>query len=332
MSLPPLLITLALGMLAACAMQARDAGGGAVSPSGLFEAGEHGGGSQALSYRLYRPAAAPPTAAGHPLLVMLHGCTQDADDFAAGTRMNRLAEENSFLVVYPIQPVGEHPQKCWNWYEPAHQVRGGGEPARIAALVQELIRTEAVDPSRVYIAGVSAGGAMSLTLAAHYPELFAAVGVHSAIAVGAASGVQEALLAMRDGPAEGRAEADAILAAMGARARVVPLILFHGAADQVVAAANAERLESQWAEAAVRLVDGAGRATTATSHREIGGRVAHHRVTRFGRQTLVESWLVEGLGHAWSGGSNDGTYADPAGPDASAEMMRFFLAHPRAGS
>jgi poly(hydroxyalkanoate) depolymerase family esterase len=199
MSLSPLLITLALGLIAACAMQAREAGDSTPAPSGLFEAGEHRGGGHALSYRLYRPAAAPPSAAGHPLLVMLHGCTQDADDFAAGTRMNRLAEENAFLVVYPIQPEDEHPQKCWNWYEPAHQARGEGEPARLAGLVQELIRTEAVDPSRVYIAG----GAMSLTLAAHYPELFAAVGVHSAIAVGAASGVQEALLAMRDGPAEG---------------------------------------------------------------------------------------------------------------------------------
>jgi poly(hydroxyalkanoate) depolymerase family esterase len=331
MSLPPLLITLALGLLAACAVQTREAGDGRPSPRGQFQTGEHRSGGHLLEYRLFRPAAAPPSQAGHPLLVMLHGCTQDADDFATGTRMNRLAEENSFLVVYPIQPAAGHPQKCWNWYEPAHQARGAGEPARIAALVQDLIGSERVDPARVYIAGVSAGGAMALTLAAQYPELFAAVGVHSAIAVGAASGVQEALLAMRDGPAAGRAEAEVIVSAMGSRARLVPLILFHGAADQVVAVANAERLESQWVQAAARIA-GAMQLERASSERQAGGRKINHRTTRLGTQTVVESWLVEGLGHAWSGGSTDGSYTDPAGPDASAEMMRSFATHSRAGS
>lgn len=283
-------------------------------------AGETGG----RTYRLYVPA-------GHdgrheaPLIVMLHGCTQDAQDFAVGTRMNRWADEHGFLVAYPEQPASEHPQKCWNWYEPAHQRRGRGEPAVIAGITRELMRQHRIDARRVYVAGISAGGAMSVVLAATYPELYAAAASHSGIAYGAARGVAEALAVMRGEALDARAAAEAARAALDPGARAIPLLVFHGADDPVVRPSNADALAVQWA-----LLAGTDPAAARDERVRAGGREAVRTLFRdeAGR-VRVERWLVQGLAHAWSGGDAAGSYADPLGPDASREIVRFFLEHPR---
>lgn len=265
-------------------------------------------------YRRYVPAsytAARPA----PLVVLLHGCTQDPDDFARGTRFNQLADSAGVIVVYPEQSALRNPQKCWNWY----QADGAGEPAWIAAVTRQVMGRYSVDPARVYIAGVSAGGAMAVNTAAAYPDLYAAVGVHSGIPYGAATDLPTALAAMRSGPANPDALVEPARAILRASGRDwLPMIVFHGAADAVVNAENGRRLAAQWAVAG-------GAKDFLRSEEEIGGLTVVK--DRFGPAT--ELWIVQGLGHAWSGGSPEGTYTDARGPDASREMLRFFHSHPR---
>jgi poly(hydroxyalkanoate) depolymerase family esterase len=248
-----------------------------------------------------------------PLVVMLHGCTQDPEDFARGTQFSAHAERAGVIVVYPEQTAASNPQKCWNWYDPANQHRDGGEPAIIAGITREMLSRYSVDPSRVYIAGVSAGGAMAVNTAAAYPDLYAAAGTHSAIPYRAATDVGSAVAAMRSGPAS----PDALPAPFAAGVAPVPLIVFHGTADAVVNAENGRRLADQWRRAVG--------AKDFTRHDVDAGGL---RATRDVSGPFVELWMVEGLGHAWSGGSAEGTYTSAAGPDASREMLRFFLEHP----
>ena len=257
-----------------------------------------------------------------PLLVVLHGCTQDPDDIARGTRFNALAEQKGFLVAYPEQPQKYNGLKCWNWFDTAHQLRGKGEPALIASIAQRVMGDYRVDTKRVFIAGVSAGGAMALTVAYAYPELFAAAGIHSGIAYGSATSIANALVAMRSGAADPSTLSTSVVNAMGS-ARSFPAIVFQGKADKSVNVVNAGQIVSQLSQSFVpplrKFVEVTGEANG-----------YHYRRRTVGNdKAYVEEWVVDELGHAWSGGSKDGTYADPSGPDASSEMIRFFLEHAR---
>jgi poly(hydroxyalkanoate) depolymerase family esterase len=247
-----------------------------------------------------------------PLLVMLHGCTQDPEDFAAGTRMNELAAAHGFLVAWPEQDKRANAQRCWNWFQPGDQARDRGEPAILAGIVRQIAAEQRVDTTRIYVAGLSAGGAQAAIMAAAYPDLFAAVGVHSGLACGAARDLPSALAAMRNGP---------VSIAPGSGSHP-PTILFQGDLDRTVSPANADALTTQALAGAVglrtELHDGRGPGG-------LGWRRARH-VDAAGRARL-ERWTVEGAGHAWSGGSPDGSYTEPRGPDASRAMLEFFLTH-----
>lgn len=280
----------------------------APAPGGVSER-SYTGDAGTLGYRLYRPAGA---AAGMPLVVMLHGCTQSPEDFARGTGMDRLADELSFLVAYPRQTASANAQKCWNWFDPRHQRRDGGEPALVAGIVREVLARERVDPRRVYVAGLSAGGAAAAVMAARYPDLFAAVGIHSGLACGAARDLPSALSAMQRG---GGVSREALC--------FVPTISFHGDRDMTVGEVNAGEIMALAAAA-----HGAPLEIARDTGTSAGGRRYTRVTSRDGTgRPLLEQWTLHGGGHAWSGGDAAGSYTDPTGPDASREMLRFFLGH-----
>jgi poly(hydroxyalkanoate) depolymerase family esterase len=249
-----------------------------------------------------------------PVVVMLHGCTQNPDDFAAGTRMNELAEEETFLVVYPRQPQSANMQKCWNWFNTGDQRRDGGEPSLIAGIALAVVDEFSADPTRVYVAGLSAGGAAAAIMGATYPDLFAAVGVHSGLACGAAKDMPSAFAAMSGGGVI-RPRGDGPAA---------PTIVFHGDADRTVNLVNADQVIAQarpeaiLAKAVTRGETPHGMAYTRTVQTDDAGK------------EILEQWVLHGAGHAWSGGSASASYTDPRGPDASREMLRFFRAHATA--
>ena len=279
-------------------------------------------------YKLYIPGSFDGSKV-FPLVVMLHGCTQDPDDIARGTRLNESAEEKSVLVAYPEQPETANPKKCWNWYEAANQKRDEGEPALIAAITRHVMQDYKVDARRVYVAGVSAGAAMAVTVALSYPELFAAVGSHSGIPFGAAASVMEALAAMQGKGADAELLASKAKAAMGARARAMPAIIFQGGSDHVVNPANAVRLIGQLT-AIQGTLPGAKTVRTMGEKVETSGGYHYTRALQGTASAPIELWVVEELGHAWSGGSANGTFADEKGPNATNEMLRIFLEHPRS--
>jgi poly(hydroxyalkanoate) depolymerase family esterase len=243
---------------------------------------------------------------------MLHGCTQSPDDFAAGTRMNDLAEEGTFLVAYPAQAQSANVSKCWNWFSPADQQRDQGEPSLLAGITRQVMRDFRVQPGRVYIAGLSAGGAAAAIMGATYPDLYTAIGVHSGLACGAASDIPSAFAAMRQGRSD-------LARAAGRVERAVPTIVFHGDRDTTVNPVNGDQVIAQ-SKAAAHL------GTTVTTGEASGGiRYTCTVQTDENGRSVLEQWVLHGVGHAWSGGSTAGSYTDPRGPDASREMMRFFL-------
>jgi poly(hydroxyalkanoate) depolymerase family esterase len=289
-----------------------------VTPGGRFLKETYRDPNGAREYRLYIPSSY--TGQPIPLVVMLHGCTQNAEDFAIGTRMNRIADEQSVLVAYPVQSPAANSSKCWNWFKTSEQRRGSGEPALIAGMVQKIMRDYAVDADRIYAAGLSAGGAAAAVLGTAYPDLFAAVGVHSGLPCGAASDVTSAFAVMRKGSTGGGARGRLTLES-GSR---VPTIVFHGDRDKTVHPSNGAQIIAQSGLAGSELrvemqrgrVNG-GHAYTRSTHQDDQGRV------------VLEEWVVHGGAHAWFGGDAAGSYTDARGPDASREMMRFFQEHRR---
>ena len=291
-----------------------------VAPGGRFVERSYANRAGTRDYKLYVPGGY--VGQEVPLIVMLHGCTQSPDDLAAGTRMNALAEEHTFLVAYPAQAQGANMNKCWNWFKGADQQRGRGEPSIIAGITCEVLGEYRVDPGRVYVAGMSAGGAMAAIMGTTYPDLYAAIGVHSGLAPGAADDLSSAFSAMQGGgPADPRRGAPT-----GEPPRTVPAILFHGDRDNTVHPRNADHLLAHH-----RGVTGVPTAEPTTSRGQVPGGYAYTRATYHDAdgRAVVERWTVHGLGHAWSGGILPGSYTDPRGPDASAEMVRFFHEHSR---
>lgn len=250
---------------------------------------------------LFVPSQAQPAA----LLLMLHGCTQNPADFALGTRMNEWGERAHFAVLYPEQSAEANGRLCWNWFVKAHQQADSGEPGFLMDVTQKTMAQLAIPPDRVFLAGLSAGACMAAILASRYPGFFAGLGLHSGVPLGAAGSTVGALLAMRG---LSRWAKD--------QGWTSPTIIFHGDKDNVVSVKNADRLRQQASHGALstreETIQEGGRQTRRGQWLNDQGRVQ------------VESWVVEGLGHAWSGGSPEGSWTDPKGPDASAHLVRFF--------
>ncbi len=294
----------------------RSGGEGLPSPPspapGDFISGSFSNAAGARAYKLYVPTTRK--SGPRPLIVMLHGCTQTPDDFAAGTRMNACAEDHECFVVYPEQTAAANPSKCWNWFNSAEQQRGRGEPSIIAGLTLDVMKNHRIDPRRVYVAGLSAGGAAAAVLGETYTDVYAAVGVHSGLACGAARDMTSAFRAMGGhGPATKHQKKNRN------ELKILPTIVFHGDRDATVHPRNgAEVIARAHGSANLKSLkkSGAtnGRSFTRSVHRDLQG------------HTVMEEWVIHGAGHAWSGGSLSGSFTDPKGPDASREMLRFFLA------
>ena len=304
------------------------------APLGQFITGSYTNHAGTRAYKLYIPGGYREQPL--PLVVMLHGCTQSPDDFAAGTRMNQLAEEEGCLVLYPAQGQGANVAKCWNWFNAGDQRRERGEPSIIAGITRQIMKSHRVDPQRVYVAGLSAGGAMAVTMGVTYPEIYAATGVHSGLPYAAAHDMPSAFAAMRQGKSQGNTTGVGTenIRACGPEVSqlLVPTIVFHGDRDTTVNPCNGDQVVAQsqvqsdhdsanvqsQANARVTVQRGKvanGHAYTRTVYRDSSGGAS------------AEHWLVHGAGHAWSGGSSTGSFTDPKGPDATKEMIRFFLEH-----
>jgi len=291
-----------------------------VESPGRFIAGAFTNHAGSREYKLYVPRGRRGRA--FPLVVMLHGCMQTPDDFATGTRMNGYAEQEGWCVVYPAQTGSANVSRCWNWFKTADQQRDQGEPAIIADLTRAVVHAYDLDASRVYVAGLSAGGAMAAVMGSTYPDLYAAVGIHSGIAYAVAHDLPSAFSAMRGGAAAPAIDSATALVP-------VPTIVFHGDQDTTVHPRNADHVVAQSATVSatrgpsVKIETGAvpdGHGYTRAIHQDPRG------------QVFLEQWVVHGAGHAWSGGSAEGSFTDPRGPDATREMLRFFAGfrNPRA--
>ena len=278
-----------------------------------------------MHYKIFIPATVG--AAAPPLIVMLHGCTQSPDDFARGTRMNALAQEHGYVVAYPAQAKSKNASKCWNWFRSGDQQRGQGEPALLAALTRHLVKAHGLDERRVYVAGLSAGGAMAAVLASTYPDVYAAIGVHSGLPFGVAHDLPSAFAAMKQGAGKPTAGVPP------ARLAPVPAIVFHGDRDMTVDPCNGAAVIEQCMGTTGSMREADAHAMRATVERGSvpGGRSYTRTIfTNTTGGVVAEQWLVHGAGHAWFGGDVSGSYTDPSGPDASEHMLRFFSACARS--
>jgi len=282
-----------------------------IVPDGArFVEGTYKNAAGSRAYRLFIPSGyhGQPI----PLVIMLHGCTQSPEDFAAGTRMNFIAEEQTCFVAYPAQRAEANQAKCWNWFRPTDQQRGRGEPSLIAGITRQIMRDHSVDPRRVYIGGLSAGAAAAAVMGSAYGDLYAAIGIHSGLACGAATDLPSALIAMKQGGGSD---------AMRGDGPTVPTIVFHGDRDTTVHSNNGDRI--------VRQSIGGMRTNAKVPRGQVPGGHAYTRTvhTDAGGRGILEHWEIHGAAHAWSGGSPAGSYTDPDGPNATREMLRFFLEH-----
>lgn len=278
------------------------------------------------SYKLYIPSSY--NGQPLPLIVMLHGCTQHPDDFAAGTGMNAIAEDNNCFVVYPAQSQTANNSRCWNWFNTADQRRDKGEPSIIADITRDIVREYKIDSSRIYVAGMSAGGAMAAVMAATYPDLYAAIGIHSGLPYAVAHDMPSAFAAMKS--RKGKATPLKAAGKAVPLETTMPVIVFHGDRDATVHPSNGEQALAQ----CMGSMD-AGRAANAATEqgKSPGGRSYTRTVLQDAQgKAVAEKWIVHGAGHAWSGGSASGSYTDPGGPDATREMLRFFQTHARGAA
>ncbi|MFI5301413.1 MAG: alpha/beta hydrolase family esterase, partial [Polyangiales bacterium] len=277
---------------------------------------------------LYVPASVS-SATSAPLVVMLHGCDESPADFELGAAMNALADAHGFLVAYPAEPSSANVLRCWNWFLAADQARGAGEPAWIASVVPDVASDHKVDPKAVFVAGISSGAAMAVILGATYPDVFAAIGVHSGLEYAAATDATSAFNAQSSGGPAPKTQGDAAFAAMGSVARAVPALVIHGDADTTVNVTNASQVIAQWAETDTRAGDTISTTATTSVDGTAGGRTFTHTTyadTKSGA-TMLELYLVHGLNHAWSGGTAGAPYTDSQGPSASTLLWTFFDAH-----
>ncbi|HEX2241742.1 MAG TPA: PHB depolymerase family esterase [Gammaproteobacteria bacterium] len=301
-------------------------------PGGQFITGSYTNHAGTRTYKLYIPSGYRKQPL--PLVVMLHGCTQNPDDFAAGTRMNQLAEEQSCLVLYPAQAQNASTLKCWNWFKESDQHRDRGEPSIIAGITREIMSAYHVDPQRVYIAGLSAGGAMAVIMGTTYPDLYAAAGIHSGLPYAAAHDLPSAYAAMREGNKTNGGMRKGKARRIQVGERIIPIIVFHGDRDTTVHPCNGARVIAQFQAILVNNTTGPKvrlrpQATVQRGQVENGHAYTRNIYHDASGQANVELWLVHGAGHAWSGGSSSGSFTDPRGPNATQEMMRFFLEHPK---
>jgi len=273
-----------------------------------------------------------------PLFVMLHGCTQTALDFATGTSMNQLAEKQGFIVMYPQQTTKYNQGLCWNWFLPSNQQRGSGEPASIVGMIQSLQLNTAnwtIDPNRIYVTGISAGAAMSVILGATYPDVFAAIGVHSGLEYQAATNLVQAAKVMHRGGPDPLRQGSVAYTAMSNHSRVVPTIVFHGTADTIVAPLNGDQVVQQWiqtdylASDKTYAVDYHHPSSIATGQVPGGYSYLTAVWNAPSGEAVQAYWKIDGMGHAWSGGNPASSYTDPRGPDATVAMYDFFMGHPR---
>ncbi len=304
--------------------------------SGTVVRGTYAGAEGSRPWRLFVPERMR-GAASPMLLVALHGCTQNANDFAAGTQLDAVAESEGFLVLYPEQVASANARLCWNWYDVGHQDRGHGEPAIIAAMTQEVAREYGANVASVHLLGLSAGAAMATLTVVAFPELFATLVAASGVPWKAAPNVGRALVVMQKGAEQQLPGPEAMVSAMADRARAVPVLLVHGGKDAVVNVRNSEESAAQWVGVHDRLRSGASQPALVpdgeVSVRQENGYTIDERSWRdTARVAQVTLLRIEELGHAWSGGSPAGSFVDPKGPDISRRVARFCAAHPMFGS